>query len=76
MRGRTEDPGPINSWLVAVIACWYCVRLTVLPNTASWVRSSSEEIFSGRRDFPLELTWVLTLSPITLSDESINRGLV
>ena len=46
-----------------------------LAATVSWVRYSLG-IFSGRGDFPLELTWVQTAFPQTPSDESINRGLV
>ena len=37
----------------AGIACWWCVRLAVLLDAASWVQSSSGENFSGRGDFSL-----------------------
>ena len=62
---------------VAGIAHWLCFGLAVLLDATSWVRSSSGENFSGRGDFfRLELTWVLTPFPKTLSDESVKRGLV
>ena len=37
----------------AGIARWWCVGLANLLDAASWVRSSSGENFSGRKDFPL-----------------------
>ena len=54
-----------------------CTHYTTLLDTASWVRSSCEENFSGRGNFPLELTRILTPPfPLkALSDESISRGL-
>ena len=37
---------------------------SVLLDAASWVRYSFGEDFSGRGDFTLELTWVLTPFPL------------
>ena len=46
------------------IARWWCVRLAVLLDAASWVRSSSEEnFFPVEGIVPLELTCVLTPFP-------------
>ena len=57
----------------AGIAHW----LAVLLNEASWVRSSSEEKFSGRGDFSLGVNMGSDLfPPKPISDESINQGLV
>ena len=54
-----------NSSLV-VCCLMQCRRFDTLPG----------RIFLVEKIFPLELTWVLTPVPRTLSDESINRGLV
>ena len=51
-----------------------CVGLAVLRDAVSQVWPSSEPLVEGI--FPLELTWVLTLSPNTLLDESIYQGIV
>ena len=61
--------------LLSAIDKFMCVGFAVLLDTALWVWSSSEENFSGGEGiFPLELIWALTPFPMTLLDESINRG--
>ena len=66
--------------LGAGIARWWCVGLAVLLDAASWVRSSSEENFSNKWDFSLGVITPTSRSDSipqkTLSDESINQGLV
>ena len=49
----------------AGIVRWYYVGFVVLFDAASWVRSSSGEMFFSpvKGIFPLELTWVLTPFP-------------
>ena len=54
---------------VCVCVC-VCACLAVLCDAASQVQTSSEP--PGEEIFPLELTWVLTQFPKTLSDESKN----
>ena len=66
----------------AGIARWSCIWLAVLLDAASLVRSSSAGIFfffflSGRGDFSLGVNMGSdSIPPKTLSDETINRGLV
>ena len=55
------------------IARWLYAGLAVLLDAASWVPSSSGEIFFGRGDFSLGFG---LHSPKSVSDESINWGLV
>ena len=64
-------------WTWAGTARWWCVGLAVLLDAASWVPSSFDENFSVRGDFALGVdTGSDSVPPKTLSDESINRGLV
>ena len=58
--------------IAQLVVCW----LAVLLDAASWVRSSSEENFSGRGDFPLGVNISDATTPKALSDETINRDLV
>ena len=63
--------------MMVVCVRWYCVGLTALLDAVSWVRSSRAENFLGRGDFPLGVNMGSdSIFPKTLSDESIDQGVV